>query len=169
MNTLYELTNDFLMLLDMADDPDVEEQVWLDTAIGIEGALEVKADGYAKVIRKLTADADAVKAEKERLDSREKALRNRANSLKRMLQESMEATGKMKFKTQLFSFGIQKNAPSLKILDERLIPEDYLVPQPPKVDTAGIKAAAKENGGELIDEDGSVWAQLEQSQSLRIR
>lgn len=169
MSTLYELTNDFLMLLDMADDPDVEEQVWLDTAIGIEGALEDKADGYAKVIKQLTADADAVKAEKERLDNREKALRNRANSLKKMLQESMEATEKLKFKTLLFSFGIQKNAPALKILNEERIPNDYMVPQPPKADTARIKADAKENGGELKDAHGNVWARLEQSQSLRIR
>lgn len=169
MSTLYELTNDFMTLLDMADDPDIEEQVWLDTAIGIEGALENKADGYAKVIKQLIADADAAKAEKERLSNREKSLRNRADSLKKMLQDSMEASGKMKFKTQLFSFGIQKNAPALKILDEEQIPEDYLIPQPPKVDNAGIKDLAKQNGGELKDADGNVWARLEQSQSLRIR
>lgn len=169
MSTLYELTNDFMALLDMADDPDIEEQVWLDTAIGIEGALENKADGYAKVIKQLIADADAAKSEKERLSNREKSLRNRADSLKKMLQDTMEVSGKLKFKTQLFSFGIQKNAPALKILDEEQIPEDYLIPQPPKVDSAGIKDFAKKNGGELKDADGNVWARLEQSQSLRIR
>ena len=47
MSTLYELTNDYLTLLDMAEDPDVEEDVLRDTMEGIEGEIEIKADGYA--------------------------------------------------------------------------------------------------------------------------
>lgn len=167
--TLYELTGDFQTLYDMADDPDMDEQAWFDTIEGIDGAIEEKADGYAKVIAEITASADAIKAEKARLDSREKALRNHADSLKRALQATMEITGKTKFKTTLFSFGIQKNPPSLKISEGAQIPEEFLIPQPPKVDNAGIKAAAKANDGVLTDADGNVLAWLENTQSLRIR
>lgn len=81
--TLYELTGDFQTLYDMADDPEIDEQAWLDTIEGIDGAIEDKADGYAKVIKELMANADAIKAERERMDSRESALRNRADTLKR--------------------------------------------------------------------------------------
>jgi len=76
----------------------------------------------------------------------------------------MIATGKTKFKTALFSFGIQKNPPSVK-LDEGnldLIPEEYLVPQDPKVDKKKILAELKE-GKEF------TWATLSQTESLRIR
>lgn len=167
--TLYELTGDFQTLYEMADDPDVDEQVWLDTIEGIDGAIEDKADGYAKVIKDLIANADAIKAERERMDSRENALRNKADTLKKALQTSMEITGKTKFKTTLFSFGIQKNAPSLKISEGAQVPDEYLIPQPPKVDKASMKEAAKAHDGVLTDASGNVLAWLEQSQSLRIR
>ena len=167
--TLYELTGDFQTLYDMADDPEIDEQAWLDTIEGIDGAIEDKADGYAKVIKELIANADAIKAERERMDSRESALRNRADTLKKALQTSMEISGKTKFKTTLFSFNVQKNAPSLKISESAHIPEEFLIPQEPKIDKAGMKAAAKDNDGVLTDADGNVLAWLEQSQSLRIR
>ena len=55
--TLYELTNDYMNLLELAEDPDIDEQAFLDTLEGIDGALEDKAEGYAKVIRTLEGDA----------------------------------------------------------------------------------------------------------------
>ena len=51
MATLYEITGDFLKLLDMAEE--LDEEVFRDTLEGIEGELEIKADGYAKVIAEL--------------------------------------------------------------------------------------------------------------------
>jgi hypothetical protein len=77
----------------------------------------------------------------------------------------MELTGKTKFKTDLFSFGIQKNAPSVVIdaVDIRDIPEDYLKFKEPEVDKTAIKNAI--NAG--VDFEG--LAHLEVSQSLRIR
>ena len=50
MATLYELTNDFLTVYGMIDEG-YDEQVILDTLEAIEGDIEVKAEGYAKLIR----------------------------------------------------------------------------------------------------------------------
>ena len=61
--TLYNLTNDYMNLLELAEDPDIDEQAFMDTLEGIEGALEDKAEGYAKVIRTLEGDAAACDAE----------------------------------------------------------------------------------------------------------
>ena len=47
MSTLYELTTQLQALLEMAEDPEIDAQVIADTMEGIEGELEVKADGYA--------------------------------------------------------------------------------------------------------------------------
>ena len=46
--SIYELTEDYMNLLAMAEDPDIDEQAFMDTLEGIEGALEDKADGYVK-------------------------------------------------------------------------------------------------------------------------
>ena len=74
----------------------------------------------------------------------------------------MRETGKLKFKTTLFSFGIQKNPPSVAILKEESIPLDYLVVPDPQPDKKRILAELK--AGASFD-----WAELRQTESLRIR
>lgn len=165
MATLYELTDDYLNLLDMAQDPDCDLEVFKDTLEGLDYEIEDKADGYAKVIRELTARAEGLKAEIERLTNRKKAIETNIDNMKRSLENAMIITGKTKFKTDLFSFGIQKNTPTV-IIDEQYIeniPEEYLIEQDPKIDKAKIKEDIKAGK----DLDGI--AHLEQSESLRIR
>ena len=73
----------------------------------------------------------------------------------------MIAVDKKKFKTDLFSFNIQKNAPALIIDNKNSIPAEYLIQREPKIDTANLKKYLKENKAD--------FAHLEQSESLRIR
>ena len=162
MSSLYELTEQFQELLSMALDPDVDEQALADTMEGIECEIEEKADGYAKVIKSLEADVEALKAEEARLAGRRKNISANIDRMKRALESSMRATGKTKFKTTLFSFGIQKNPPALKIDMPDRVPDEFLIPQEPKIDSAAIKKELKE--GVVYD-----WCHLEQSESLRIR
>ena len=160
--TLYELTEDYMNLLELAEDPDIDEQAFTDTLEGIEGALEIKAEGYAKIIRMLEGDAAACDAESKRLRNKKQAIERNIDRMKKALQYSMVQTGKTKFKTALFSFGIQKNPASVVIDHAGKVPASYWIPQPPELDKKAIKAYIKENG----DVD---WAHLEQTESLRIR
>ena len=160
--TLYELTDDYLEIASMIDDPDVDPQTIADTLESIGGEIEDKAENYAKVIANATAEADGLAKEIERLTRRKKAIETNARRVKDTLQNAMVVTGKTKFKTSLFSFGIQKNPASLEIAEGTTIPERYLIPQEPKVDKAAIKAALKD--GEVID-----GCALVQGESLRIR
>lgn len=165
MSTLYELTADFMMLLEMAEDPDTDPVAFEDTmeALGLE--IEDKADGYAKVIRQMEADAAACDAEAKRLRNKELTMKARIKRMKENLQDTMEVTGKRKFKTPLFSFSVQKNPPSLVLdeVDTARIPADYLIPQEPKIDTAKLKSDIKAGK----DLDGI--AHLESGYSLRIK
>ena len=162
MASLYELTDDYLTLLEMAEDPDIDEQALKDTMEGIDGALEIKAEGYAKIIRMLEGDAAACDAESKRLRNKKQAIERNIDRMKKALQFAMQTTGKTKFKTPLFSFGIQKNPASVVIDHASKVPASYWIPQPPELDKKAIKAYIKENG----DVD---WAHLEQTESLRIR
>ena len=163
--TLYELTDDYRNLLEMAEDPDTDPEAFVDTLEGIEGAIEDKADGYAKVIRTLEGDAAACDAESKRLRNKKQTIENNIKRMKQALQYAMEATGKTKFKTPLFSFGISKN-PAAVVMDEGYIeniPKRFLIPQDPVIDKKAIKEALK------AGEDLEGIAHLEQSESLRIR
>lgn len=163
--TLYDLTDDYLALLEMAEDPDTDPEAFADTLEGIEGAIEDKADGYAKVIRTLEGDAAACDAESKRLRNKKQTIENNIKRMKQALQYAMELTGKTKFKTALFSFGISKN-PAAVVMDEGYIeniPERFLIPQDPVIDKKAIKEALK--AGEDLD----GIAHLESTSSLRIR
>lgn len=167
MSSLYELTGQFLQLQDMLEEETDPEyiQTILDTFEGLEFEIERKADGYARIMKNLAADVDGLKKEIDRLTNRKQSVERNIDALKRRLQESMEATGKEKFKTDLFSFGIQNN-PASVVIDEQYIeniPEQFLIEQEPKIDRKAIKAAIQ-NGENL---DGI--AHLEQTRSLRIR
>ena len=144
MSTLYELTSDYTALLEMAEDAD--EQALKDTLEGIEGAIEDKADGYAKVLRELDKDSAGLDAEIKRLQAKKTAIANATVRIRTNLQDAMIATGKTKFKTSLFSFGIQKNPPFVVIDDDQEVPIDYLIVADPKPDkkTDACRAKSRE-------------------------
>ena len=109
MNSLYNLTTDYQQLLNLLYDGEVDQQTVMDTLDALEDAIEDKADGYAVIIKTIDADVDAIEAEIKRLQARKQALDNRKEWLKSNLEDTMRALGKTKFKTALFSYGIQKN------------------------------------------------------------
>lgn len=156
MNSLYELTENYEYVLNMFYDGETEDQVIFDTLESIEGEIEDKADNYAKLIRTITADAEAVKAEEDRLRARRQSMENRVRQLKDRLQANLEFIGKTKFKTALFSFSVSKNGGKqpLTITDNLgEIPGKYLIPQAPIVDKDAVR--------ELLQEKEVEWARLE--------
>ena len=81
MSNLYQLTNNYEQVLNMLYDEDVDEQMILDTLESIEGEIEEKADGYAKIIRELEAMRDARKEEMYRQQEGARVLDNRKNKV----------------------------------------------------------------------------------------
>jgi hypothetical protein len=162
---LYELTEQYQILQDMLYDPDVDEQIVRDTMEAILGEIEDKADNYAKIIRKISADIEAIKEEEKRLSARRKSLESHKEWLMNSLEANMRECGKTKFKTALFSFNIQKNG-GLEplVIDGGIedIPGRFLIQQDPVPSNNAIREYLKDHVVE--------WAHLEpRGESLRIR
>lgn len=155
--TLYELKEMYLNLMDL----DLEGEELGKALENIDDEIEVKAENYAGLIKNLEAEAEAYKKEIDRMADRERALRNRAKFLKKNLEETMIDLDKKKFKTNLFSFNIQRNAPGIKILDADKIPEEF-VEYERKIKKNDLKKAIKEG----LETEAAV---LVESESLRIR
>ena len=81
------------------------------------------------------------------MQARIETLANNEKLLKQHLYESMKATDKLKFNTDLFSYGIQKNGglQPMEIFPEVAIPDEYCRKEP---DNTKIREALK-NGAEL--------------------
>ena len=162
--TLYELTDEYRYLLELAEDPEMDPEVLADTLEAMDGEIEYKADGYAKVIRQMEHDSAALDTELKRIRNRKDVCDRNIQRLKNSLKAAMEAIGKTKFKTDLFSFGIQKNKASV-VVDAPVkdIPDEllrYSDPVPDKTAMYEILSSGKSLEG---------IAHLEQTTSLRIR
>ena len=72
-SSLYELTTQYQLLLELAEDPDTDITVFQDTMEGLEGEIEEKAENYGRVIRELEGHAALIKSEIERLTKLMKA------------------------------------------------------------------------------------------------
>lgn len=155
---LYELSMAFQEVQNMDLDPEVMK----DTLDSIEDAIENKAENIAKLIRNLESDVAAYKEEEDRLKTKRQATENKVKWLKTYLEDNMKLTGKTKFKSGMFNFSIQKNPASVNILDERIIPKEFLISQLPKIDKTALKDVLK-TGVEV------PGAELKQTEGLRIR
>ena len=107
MSSIYELTGEYLELMDMLEDEEIDEQTIIDTLEALDGEIENKADNYAKIILSLESDIDGISKENNRLATRKKTYENRIKWLKQNLEMYMRTIGKKKFTTDLFSFNIQ--------------------------------------------------------------
>lgn len=154
--SLHDLTEQYEVVRDMMYDPEVDEQTVRDTMEAIWGEIEDKADGCAKIIFGMDADAKILKAEEERLNARRKRLEERSKWLKENLMANMQAIGKEKFKTALFSFSIQKNGGKEPlVIDGSIadIPGKFLIPQDPVINNDAVR--------KLLSEKQVDWAHLE--------
>lgn len=140
----------------------IDDEVAVAAAMdAVDAALEEKLESTAKVIRNLEAEADALEAEEKRLKARKTAVRNRIADIKGYVQENLEAMGKDKVTSGIFKWSIQANAPSVNILDESLIPDDYW-----KIERKPMKTEIKKaiEAGELTE-----GVELVRTKSLRLR
>lgn len=165
MATLYELTEEYRQLLDWMEDPEMDPQTIQDTLEALGGEIEEKADGYAKVIRQLEADAAALKAEAKRMTNKQKTAEENIERLKKSLQRTMEITGREKIDTGLFKVWLQKTPESV-VMDEQYIeniPERFLRMRDPEINKQAIKEAL--SAGEDLD----GIAHLESQRKLRFK
>ena len=124
---LYELTQNYMNLQALLEDETISQDIIEAAMKEVGDDIEEKAQNYAVIMKNLEAEAAALEKEEKRLAARKSSLKNRNKILKDNLENSMKAIGKIKFKTNLFSFNIGKNPSSVNIDDENLIPDQYIV------------------------------------------
>lgn len=157
---LYEFTQNYLQLLEKADE--IDQDVLIDTIAAIKESVEEKAENIAKLVRTFEADVKTIKTEEERLAAKRKTLENQVSYLKKYLHEQLEAMGIEKIKRPLFTIAIQANPPGVDVIDPDEIPGEFWNQPEPVLDKKRILLFLK--SGEIIP-----GATIKQSRGLRIR
>ncbi|MFD1179518.1 siphovirus Gp157 family protein [Paenibacillus puldeungensis] len=157
---LYELSEQYQMLLDMASEDPTNEQLQA-MLEGMEGKIDEKIENTIKVVRSLESEAKAIKDEEDRLKSRRTAIENNAKYLKENIEIIMKRMELEKVKGQLFTISLQSNPPKVVVVDEFDIPQKYFVtpepvPQLQKKDIIEAWKSGKEIPGVLVVQEKSL-------------
>lgn len=153
MGTLFDITEDFRSLYELATDPECDEQVFQDTLEGLMGELEIKSCGYTQVIKQLDMEAKQAKEVSQMFAEKAKVRENHIKRMKEALKIAMETAGTDQIEAGAFTIKLQKNGglQPLKITGD--VPENMtkVIVEP---DTDRIREYLKDNECE--------WAHLEE-------
>lgn len=156
---LYEINGKIAQLSEMLSEGEIDEEIYQDTLENLGGAVAVEE--VIKAIKNKQGEAELFEAEADKFTEKKKKAEKAVDSLKKMLLTYLNNTGKKKEQTTLFtvSKGCSKSA---NITDESLIPAEYLIEQPAKIDKKSILAALK--AGESIQ-----GAEIKESEFITIK
>ena len=113
----------------MMEDDSIDEEMIQNSLEGIECEIEIKAEGYAKILKELEGQAETVRKEISRLDDKYGKIVANMDRLKTNLKIAMNETGKKKIQTDLFTISVCKNGGKIPLIidgvDINEVPEKY--------------------------------------------
>lgn len=166
---LYEITADYQNLLEAIANGEIPEEAIADTLESVTALLEDKADNIACLIKNLMAEAEAIKAEEDKLKARRTAKLNRAERLTNYLSDTLLQSGNTKIETARNVITFRKTPPKVVFDDEKAFlswaiehaPVLLNIPRPTN-DRTAVKNAIAE-GAEIRG------ARVESSLSIQIK
>lgn len=146
MGNLYELTRDYMELLGRLDEAPGEAEQIFAALESLNEDIGEKAEAYARIILSKEREAEMYDAKIKRLQALKNSAGNIADRLRGNLLASMLLAEVTAMTTSIGTWKVKSNPQSVVILDEKLIPERFLQPQPMKVDKRAILAEYRETG-----------------------
>ena len=145
--TLYNITNKFAELMDMAENGELTEEQY--NALGEQLTLELqqKGSGIIGYTQNEEAFIEAVDFQIKRLQDLKKARQNKLEKFKQYVKENMDRLGIAKMDTELGTLSIAKNPMSVEIENEEEIPKEFKQQViTTKIDKTAIKNHFKATG-----------------------
>lgn len=157
---LFEIKDTYLAFQNAIDQGEIPVEAIADTLESIEGEFEEKADNIACIIKDMSAEAQAIKAEESNLYERRKAKERQVEGLREYLSKTMMEMGKSKVETprNVISF---RRSTGLEIEDEARFTQylsrygdEYLNYEEPTINkkavTEAVKAGVEFAGASLV-------------------
>ena len=151
MSSTYELANELAFLMEI-DEPTDEQMERLDSLVM---ELPDKLEGCCKYLANIQPKIEGFRAEEKRLSDKRKVLENKMQRFKKYIQSSMETAGMYDVEAGTFTVKLQQNPKSVKVIDETLIPIDYIVTST-SIDKKSLKEALEsgEVAGAILESSG---------------
>lgn len=138
---LYEINQEILECIDM----ETGEIIAPEKLEALQMDKHEKLRNIGFVYLNAMADAKAYEEQEKKFTARKKAAKATADWAKATLARELNGE---KMKEAEFSISYRKSE-TVEIADLNSVPDEFLAPQPPKIDKVGLKKAIK--GGAVID------------------
>ena len=148
----------------IAEFPDLDNETLSDTLEGISDLNEI----IAELLRSALADqamAEGLKLRIEDMSARLRRLKDGASKKKQLALDAMNDAGIKKLTEPDFTASIRKGQAILQVARDEVIPDDFWLPQPPKLDRLALISALKQ--GTQIQ--GASLAEPEPSLAIRTK
>lgn len=141
---LYELRKDFQEALNNIEiDEETGEILYLQDFKGIQAEFTEKAESIALYIKSLSAEANALKVEADKLNNRKKTIENKADRLSEYLSRELLEANFKEIKTSKCIINFRKSS-KVEITSEADISADFIeLVETKKIDKNKIKKAIK--------------------------
>ena len=103
---LYEISDQYAALMDMADD--IPADALADTLESIQADFDEKAINVALVIQNLKSDENQLKEEIDRLTAKKRSIKARQDRLREYLLTNMQAVKKMAIKSAIIGITLKR-------------------------------------------------------------
>ena len=124
--TLYSLSEDYLRILDLLEDPEADAEALERSLDAIAGQITHKAEAIAGLVKQLEGMAAMRKAEADRMRDLATADQRHADRLRDYVLRHMQALGSDRIDTARFRLSLRTNPPAVHILEEMLVPADFV-------------------------------------------
>ena len=144
---IFEIDNAIMDCIDM----ETGEVIDIDRLDALQMQREEKVENVALWIKELSAEADALKAESQKLSKRKQVAENKITSLKNYLRMALDG---QKFETPKAVVSFRKSK-SVEINNFGLLKPEYLTYAEPKANKTAIRKAINEGkevaGADLVE------------------
>lgn len=151
---LYEIEQEILSCVDM----ETGEIIDIEKLEQLEMCRDEKIENICLWIKNLTSDAEALKAEKDAFEKRQKAAEDKVARLKNFLTNYLDGN---KFETTKVKVSF-RGSESVEVADISALPEKFLKFKDPEPDKTAIKTAIK--AGDVV-----AGASIVQKQNIQIK
>lgn len=137
---LHELQTEAFRIIQKIQDAEGEVTPEVEAELAaIEGSIDDKLEACCAVVKNLNGQIEMFAAEARRISARKKQLEGSLEWLKKWIGSAVSEGG---WEKGIHSIKWAKNPPSLGVIDEKLIPIEFISYEP-KVETEKIKAELK--------------------------
>lgn len=124
-NTLYELSDQYLTLVALLEDPEADQALVEQELERIGGEIKTKAEAIGGLIAWYEGLAGLRRAEAKRMADSVQTFDNKATWLRQYVLQHMQALGIERIDTGRFTLAVKQNPPRVEVLEPMMIPSEF--------------------------------------------